>query len=459
LLRIGFLLVAWLAVLWLVPPTDLSKCSPPMLMALHLGPPFAWALAWVSGRVVLRRVHARREARVEQEIRSELEASAEAEETARQTELARRRVFLECRGIWVATPEAPAWMGGETSRECKAIRQDVEKICGAGREGALTASLQCVFEAVLSQNPALAFLPVAVCPEGGFPDGALKMWVNEAWRLAVESSGENLPGVDCRLLAGEGDICERAIALFEHDPALPALLLLGMDSPLADDLNKDDALGSAGHAVAVVLLSRSNLAVRAKVLAAAEFDAGDPYKPYWVRPHGDADAAHWGSVPAHLRMGFLSMPPFARLHLPQTGRAEAGAKRQTAALSRHIATLASEALINGMVRDPRPADAPRAEEPEPMELDWIAHNAGLGAIASLRIAALTDALASLGCESSAQDMETRPKDEYGNVGVASHALLLAEALYRAPRSKKPVFIAAFGEDYWVSVGLARAVGA
>ena len=474
-LRLCSITALWWAALWYVLPLDLFALSAPALLGLHISPPLLTEAAWfVFKRLRRLRVKRAKEA-AEKTGEAQKQAEVEAARVAREEAMRRRRAHAECRALWVEVTEAPDWMEAPPE-QCTVSERPADDVRGGGSGAVLVEALQQIFEAALENAP-LAWLPVYLIPGSDPDDDARRLkWLGQAWRqaAAVKVSDGETPPPRFGMLAGEGPAAARVLALFESDPELPALLLLGMDSPLADGeaVDEFDAADSEvkrpapGHAVAVALLSRPGLALPEdlKTAAVEERKEVDAYAPYWERRNVSVGQPPpgWGGMPAKLLPVFLeTLKPFAALH--RAHLASCPERRYLPALQRAI----EDVLIDGGLRKMPEEDgeaaeaAAEAESSEPPDPGWLVHNDGEGNGRDIadRYARFTAALTGLGCEMSTLKEANNSDKEHGDVGAARGLLILAEALIRAAQLQKPVLTAEFGKEDSVAIGLARPLAA
>jgi hypothetical protein len=477
LLRLVVVVVVWWAALWFALPVDLQQLSVPELVSWHLGPPLlavaVWSLfkrfrAW-SADDKIRAEEAAREA--------EQQAKLDADKAASEAELAQRRAHVECRGAWIFTLKMPEWY--KFVSQCFLEGEDAGRVCKAGWDEALAATGRRVFESVLQQSAALAWLPVYTVP-GRNLDSSLQMaLLQRVWRDTIDAAGLELSPsrADCKFLPGTGTIIERVIALFDNDPMLPALLLVGFDSPLAvaKELPGDEKAARSpdrpGHAVAAVVLSRPGLALPEGLDAALTQEAreANPYTPYWEREQEKIAIQVMGRVPLPLQPDLLALEPFAALGRPRS---------LTAPRARQVSALLAALLIDAGLRDPLPENHAEAEESESpdksaeaeegegkaeekgdaVEFGWLVHNGGgTEDFADVkRIAAVTEAVQGFCEEFEPQQDVSNVGIEYGETGAARSVLMLAEGLMRVAQLQKPVLIAEYGEGgNKLEIGLAR----
>ena len=440
------LTAAWWGVLWFALPVDLAALTPPSLITLHVAPPVLAFFVLLMGRQawkwnVTRKENAHNDEKKAQEA-TDLAAKAEASEV----ELAQRRAVIECRAAWLAVPEIPGWFMGE-SPQCRILEQDADSLKAMGREAALSSSLRQVFDTALLECKALAYLPLYLLP--GHDDVEL---VHKAWQEALASvSPENAPAPDCRHIpASDMPITDSIIALFEKDPAMPAMWLLGMDSLLeevAGTIGSRTAI-KAGHAIAALILSRPNLTLT-EADTIEKPDLSNPYLAHWEREQGYKDAPQWGKIPPRHRKALWDLSPVAALHrsraLNLQGEAVRAAKKR-----QQFHALIGNVLVDAALSEP---DG-KAQETEPPELKYLFHNCG-----SDNAPATNDRVASIFAALRSFDywmklnLAVNVFAEHGDTGAACSALTLAEAAIWAAIAKMPVMVADSGEAGKMCVGI------
>jgi transposase InsO family protein len=398
--------------------------------------------------------------RTRRKERSRRKATAqEAAKTGHQKTQEQLRTFVECRAVWAALTNIPQWAKAG-AKQCTLLEQTPDTLQGTGRESAIPPSLQQVFKTAFKQCEALVWLPVIFASD----DPAQSGWIRQAWYQAVMESGiERFPShPGCATLPGGAEILERLLALFESKPTLPAVILVGMDSPLANAVQQTpDSMLS--HAVTALLISRPGLTAPsdAQIAAARRHGADGLMVPFWERErmreqtHGAEASPMWGSMPLALQPEFLkNFPPIATLH--RTGTIREPAPKQ-GALARQFHEAIQAALIRAGLCEPPPADAnggeegapPKPEEPVPLGLGWLVHDAEPDGLS-----ALTSALYEFGSDLDPIKEIGNVMTEYGEVGEAHNVLLLAGALIRTAQLQKPVLIAKFDESKNIIIGLA-----
>ena len=446
LLRLLLLFTLWWAVLWLALPIDWLRGGLPSFMAWHLAPPLLGVAAWKLSRRGWT-WHVARTQKAEAEKKCAEQAQQQGiEEAAYQEKLARRRAHIECRGAWVTLAKVPVWAEENSAEYYSVFEEDVGEVQKTGRAAALSASLEQVFGAALGRSEALVWLPVILAHEGIPLDE-----VEKTWKEVAESNYlEFPPSPDCRPLPGAGNVADRLIDLFEDDPSLPAVLVLSMDSPLADAPKKP----GEGHAVLVLLLARPGL--DALEIGQTDFDtpkvkSDDPYVPYWERDASvDTGTIQWGHIPPLLRQAFLwRCPRMATLHKsssianPAAERRHAKAKRMRGAIY--------DAFVHAGLCDEAFGESSGSGERKLPEIGWFVHDSP-GADSFV---ALAMALVNGDGKPDPVDEASKFPDECGNVGTAREALMLAVAVLRATQLNKPVLLAGFGENEEVHFGVSK----
>ncbi|MDR1424833.1 MAG: hypothetical protein LBI92_09585 [Azoarcus sp.] len=456
ILLFALLAALWCAVVWFALPLDLRTLPTPTLAALHVGPPVAYVAVWALAKrvFVMYRAWAKKAADAAQA--AEEQTRREAARAEYLADIERRRAHAECRGVWMEVLEAPRWHG-EESAQCVISAQDAKALASLGAR-ALAASLQRVFEEAFAQCGAAAYLPVHVFVGDG-SEAAIRLdQVKQAWQAAVTALGfgDETLRPDCRLLSGEGDIASRVVALFDSDPALPALWLAGLDSRLGEV----DASPRAGHCAVAVLLSRPGLVLADR--ETVEHDEHDPYIPFWEFEHGvETDSTLWSRIPPSLRWGLLALPPVALLYRARTLRFDAPGGKG-GALAQRIQGLIEPLLVDTGLRDQsfteegRKGEKPeQGDAPEPLDVGWVVHDCGLDRrTVGKRLAGIALALSGFGCEIDPFDETSDINKEHGDTGTARSVLMLAESLIRSAQLQKPVLTVEF-DDPDIGVGLTR----
>jgi len=473
IILIVILTALWCGVLWLGLPEEwvqgpLQSASLPSLIAVHAGPPLFLVALWKAGKRAWNWRVKRAEKLAVAEQTTEHKATQEAAKAAHQEALEKRRAYVECRNIWAtAIAHNPGW--AETSAQGVTLsEQAVDSIQGAGREQALLVSLQQVFELVLSQCEASPWLPVVLA------DSALKQeWIEQVREETVGANKKDdaIPDLVCKSLSDDGDIPDQIIELFEENPDLPAVILVGMDSPLADAKQSNDFVQSPsspeqpkpGHAVVAMLLSRPGLALPedASPPPAPERKV-DPYTPFWERDLGRGiDTPGWGSVPPALRPAFLQdSPPIATLHRMSTV-SSISSKRNT--LMKQLHGALQDAFIHAglydlPLEDEKSGSDKQADEAEQKgeegesKCGWLVHNTE-----PKLLGAITLVLLGLDCEIDPLGDASNLATEHGNVGAARGALMLARALVRTVELGEPVLLAEATDGGGMNIGLVRSV--
>jgi hypothetical protein len=448
----------WWFVAWFLLPVDLAALTLPSLVSLHVAPPVLAVLALLIGRQAWQWNKARKKKARDDEQAAQEKTQRATEAAARETEMAQRRAFFDCRAAWLAAPEIPRWFM-DILPQCQILEQDAGTLRGSGREAALSASLQQVFIAALSQCEAFAYLPLYLLPGHDRDDLGL---IGKAWQetlAATIQNGEDAATPGCRLLPDSDEpLTDRILALFENDPAMPAMWLLGADSLLDDAPESSDGETGIkpGHCVAALILSRPNL-VLTEADTVIKPDKPDPMTPYWEHDHRHKEASPmWERIPPALREQFLQgFPPFATLHRSRTLSFE-GESGRMISMTRLLGGLIEKVLVDAALRDAPPHDGSEAKKPELLDLGNLFHNcvAGNNPVSRNRVMSITSALVDLECWMNL-DMMGNVIDEHGDTGAACPALMLAEAAMFAALTQLPVMTAeSVGADK-LCIGMVR----
>jgi hypothetical protein len=457
------LVALWWGALWLALPVGWLQGTMASFIAIHIGPPLLALSAWWGGKWTWTWRKDKVEKRAKDAKEAEKEAAIQAAKAAHQEKLALRRVHVECRAVWAVVADPPHWFV-DGAKQCILDEQDPKTLQEFGHKAALISSLKQVFAAAFAQCEAAVWLPVKIVSD----DPAQQEWVEQAWKQAVEdrSIKQFPPKPDCAILPGSGGLPDRLINLFEIDPNLPAVILVGMDSPLAETFQsgKGDSKPRPGHAVVALLVSRSGLSEPGSNGFLSE-EYADSLTPYWERERmHDTDAPTWHRIPPALRPPIWGHAPLAKLHI--SNRSVSPESKRESVLTRQIRDAIEVASVNANLRDlpfipkkdadqdEKAKEKPEEEEAKPaklgsLDLGWIVHNSG----SSLRLGALSSALRDSGCETDTLDEAGNMDKEFGNVGSACGTLMLAEALVRVAQLQKPVLTAEFNEDDSVGIGL------
>ena len=472
LLLFAILVVLWWGALWFALPGWLQG-SMPSLVGVHVGPPLLLVTVWWTGkRAWAWRVERVKKRAKETEV-AEKKATQEAAKAAHLQAQEQLRVPVECRAITAAVlkvPEVPDWFE-EGAAGCALAELTPEVLQGRGYEDALISSLDQVFEITFSQCPASVWLPIALVSD----DPAQQRLIGEVWRQAVEllKIEHHPPEPDFMPLSGGGEIADRLIALFENAPDLPAVVLIGMDSPFTKMPQMEEfnlSKTKLGHAVIVMLVSRSGLDAPGSVESASIEHDKNPMTPYWERERRrDTDSPPWQRIPPLLRSSLWELVPFATLH--RSGTAHDLEKKRNSILTRQIHETILDACVRAGFHDlpfePAGAgedaqakpDGPeknmqaKPEESKPLEqLGWFVHNCE-----SARFGALCTALGECGCEIDPFAEASNLEEAHGDVGVAHDVLMLAGALIRVAQLQQPVLAVGFKPDNSIGIVLARPI--
>ena len=460
LLLFVVLTAVWWSVVWFVLPVDLAALAPPSLITLHVAPPVLTVFALLIGRQAWKWNATRKENARDNEKKAQEAADLAAKAVAREAELAARRAFIDCRAAWLAVPdEIPDWFMNE-SAQCRILEQDADSLREMERDAALSSSLQLVFEAALLQCEALAYLPLYLFPGHDDSNIMAQALACKAWQEAlarVFQDEKTLPPSDCRLLPNTDEpLPDRVLTLFENDPAMPAMWLLGVDS-LLDKATDGAAEIKPGHAIAALILSRPSLTLT-EMDTIEKPDLSNPHLPHWEREQGYKDAPQWGSVPPSHRKALWDLPPVAALHRSRT--LSFGEQERPRVKAQKLREMVEAVLIDATLRDPPPDtkadEAKKAEEPEPLDLGYLFHNSGADddPATGKRSAFITAPLQDFDCPMSV-DLAGNVFTEHGDTGAACPVLMLAEATMCAAQCELPVMVAEWEGADRLSIGIVR----
>jgi hypothetical protein len=294
--------------------------------------------------------------------------------------------------------------------------------------------------------------------------------IEQAWLKAA--AGRNLSQFPDRLhcvrKAHTEELLESIERLFSDDPGLPAVIVTGLDSPLAEARPRavweavDADTVPPGHAVVALLLSRADLTAPREGF---EYEEDNPYTPFWERgQNAQADSPHWSRIPPALRTEIWRYSPIAALHR-MSAATELGSKREKARIQA-IHEAAQKALVDSGLRDlpfePEEDDEPETKKSRPETalkkeeaplsefIGWLVHNAPAGALG-----VLSPALLDCGCDLEMFGEASDLRKDHGDTGTATNVLMHAEAVIRAAQLQKAVLMARFDEGGSASVGVVR----
>jgi len=448
MLRIFLLLIVlaavWVGVVWLALPINLAAFDVPSLVSLHVAPPVLVVFVWQACKRVWSWNAARQERIRAAEVAAKEEEERAAKAAAFEAELTQRRAFIECRAAWFATTAIPEWLMDESPQR-QSFKLDADALRGGRREAALSSSLQQVFEAALSHCMSMAYLPFYLLHESDIGI-ARKVW-QELLPELPDSNPVTTPDFRC-LPDSDDPLPDRLIALFESEPNIPALWLIGMDSLLE---NAPEPGIEPGHAVAAIIVSRPNLTL-SEVDTIEKPDESNQLIPHWERDYREGSAL-WERIPPALREEFLQIfPPFATLHRARTLSLQ-GDENRIPRMERKFRGLIEPVLIDAALRDPPPIDEGEAKEPEPLDLGHLFHNCGPDSdrASVRRVMSILSALQDFDCQTDKSNVLT----EHGDTGAASPVLMLAEAAACAAITQLPVMVAESGPEDRVDIGIVR----
>jgi hypothetical protein len=329
-------------------------------------------------------------------------------------------------------------------------------------------ALRQIFESMFDEEY-LAWVPIYLVP--GHKDDVQRLkLIAQTWQEAAEICGIETR-CQCGILPGKGGVAERVIDLFENDSEVPALILMGMDSPLSDEMggmegmdDDDDADAkpkpSAGHAVVAMLLSRPGLKLPRDASAAASAEKKDVgvYTPYWER--GDMSehlVPGWGEMPEKYLPDFLEIKPLAALC--RSRPVICPERKYLPVLSKALTDALIDAGVWKLPFELEQDGKPQEEAPGPLDLGWLvcSNDKEDEKIAFSRRARLVSGISGLGCDLDMAEECTILDEECGDVGAARSTLMLVVAMARAAQLQKPVLATEFGEGDEIVLGLVRPI--
>jgi|GEM_PF-1198459 len=463
----------WWAALWLALPVEWLQGELPTLVLLHIAPPVLALVAWRAGRWAWgwRKTRAKRLAN-EREAAGK-QATQDAAYASHLKEVVEKRAHLVCRGVWADVARKPEGLG-DGSPQCVWQKYSTEASMEAGSEAALLSSLQQVFFDAIAGCEALPWLPVYTLSKRGAEESATQQkLILQAMRQAVVVADVDNPPQqpECITLPGSGNVADRLIALFDNNPALPAAILVGIDSPLGEVQETEnfgfDPRPKPENVVVTVLLSRPGLtapdATQIARIEAIRNQANNPMTPHWEREQARGEnlnqLLHWDDkMPVPMQLAFLkNLPPLATLHKTSTIQNPA---TKNSALTQQFQEAIQKALVCAGLREQpfkseepqdeqaKPAEKPKPVEPKPLELGWLVHNVGADGIG-----ALLSGLGDFGCELDLFAESSNLEKESVDTGATRSVLMLAEALTRAAQLQQPVLVAEFEETRRIDIGL------
>lgn len=423
---------AWWCVLWFAVGVDFAALTTPAIVLLHVAPPLLAVMLLVSARSAWKWKTAKRERERTADIDRQEEAKRKAEDETKEAEIAKRRAFVECRAAWLTVTDSPEWFTGELDQS-EIIVEDVDALDDLHRETVLSLSLRKLFEMALTQCKALAYLPLYLMY--GHEDVAI---AREVWQEALTAAfPDDAPTPDFRLFPDAAEpLTDRIIAMFENDPEMPAIWLIGMDSLLEGMTGSSAPEIKPGHAVAALILSRPSLVLDES--DTIEEREADPHRPFWEQEHGYRQAPQWGSVPPAMRGVLLEMTPLTTLHRSRALNLQEITR--PIIMSQRLHAVIQNALIDAGLLD-LPGGA-ETKEPEPLDLGFMVHNAGADSdpITGQRLASVVAALNDFECPMDV-DLSANVLAEHGDTGTACPTVMLAEAAISAAQAQLPVMVA------------------
>jgi hypothetical protein len=464
LLTFAAALLGWSGLLWFGIKPDLLRLSIPFLLALHLVPPLLPSLTvWWHKRRAQRQAE---EAQRQQETQAQQAREAEQASAllAHQQELEQRRFGCDCRFIAVtgliehektAAPELDDVLW--TTLTPEQARQD-----GPTPDplDALHAPLVEAFQALSTQCAASQNFPIYLIPPADVAGDALLQLVREAAGPGHRSIA---------WLPGGSNSSERLIGLFEHQPDLPACLVLALDSPHARRINADEedeewepsSQAAAGQAVVLMLLTHPQLgAMLEQVEMLAQAPDADPYTPYWERAELNPQQRRLVTIPLEQRMELADMPVLARLHRAAQASSTEG-RQSTLSLTKALLPSLEQALINGgeLVPAFEPAGpVPEASTTSPAQAPacrWLVHDAGLPPDSGTRLGALGQALHAFELDLCPIAEASNIVRQYGDTGTARPLLMSALSVIHASQTQGAALCCEFGSEQSTALYLAQ----
>ncbi|MDN0074152.1 hypothetical protein QU481_04520 [Crenobacter sp. SG2303] len=464
------LLIGWWGTLWLGLPLSWQRISPTALLALHLAPPVLLLAAW---RLWLRWREKRQEEEAqaaETKAEADRQAQRDAARARHQQALDERRVGVACRWLWsraLPAKEAPAWLG-EVVDGCNWSVLEADELEPDEVLTALSPHLSELFAELYATAPGTAWLPLyfeAIPSQSGIEQlETLRQLQQQV--LAEQLPDERLPAQrDCRFLPGTGPLANRIQQVLQQDPALPGLVVLAADAPLAlldegDDWGEPAPAvqqarrwqGQPGAAISALLFLRQSLPDPAEP-EAIDADQTDPYQPYWEKPLTDQGGS-WGGVPPRWQASLAELPSLAELRL-----AESTEITEQKGLARQIQPLLDNALVNATLLDyPFSEDERDPAVDQAETLAWLVHNSGDADVGGHRLAAVATALSHHAVELNPIDEASNSVREWGDVGAAAPVLLYSIAVSHSARLEAPAVLAHFDPQH-LNLGLVRPVAA
>lgn len=459
---LALITLLWWGALWLLIPVDWQQVSPTVMLLTHLLPPllltalgYVWRLRQEKWEQAATQAQAESEASEQQVRRDEARAQHLAA-------LRERQQMVSCRWLSVqavAQREKPAWLD-ELPPACRwTARARDEREPGEVLDSVMPW-LEESLQALYAELPGAASLPLLleVLPlvSGIEQVDRIRQCQEAAWLTTQRDAPQ--PASDCRFLPGSGTVADRVMQFLAQDPELPGAVVLAADAPLAlqNEAEKPDEAtraqwlqqGRPGAAVVLLLFLRNGLAAPADSALAA---VHDPYQPYWER-EGTPPPAGWGRVPEHARAVLAALPHLACLaqssstELPQQG---------TLQLTRQLQPLLDNALVNAALLDyPFSAEEADPQRNQADSVAWLVHNGGDVDVGGTRLAAIASNLTRHQIGLLPVDEASNLAREWGDVGAAAPAMLVALAVTHCARLQAPAVITQFHHDH-VALALAR----
>ncbi|XZG71797.1 hypothetical protein ACTSKR_08055 [Chitinibacteraceae bacterium HSL-7] len=446
----------WWGVLWLGLPVHWQNWSPSALMMLHVAPPVIIVTAWRWWQSI-------REKRKAEAAEAALAAESEAHQAERwrareahNGALAERRNAVACRGAWahaaLASEEAPAWLAEtpEGALITELALPEAGDVDDDTLAGALTEQLIDVY----SMQPGLAYVPLWLCPNPEI-DGKDQL---DTVRTALEQAHAALaydpaPRIDLRftpsgdnlLAACRDQLPDTGALLLAVDTPYLRDLDMGWDEwnpPGEDELERRRWLGAPSWAQVALWLTPNDWPSADEIMDQAGQSSGDVYQPYWEKTLA-RPATRWNAIPAAFRNDLAGAPVLARLHAMRSTEVT---ETRAMAMSRTLATLLGDTLIDGALRDyPFSAEDADPAMERAGDVAFLVHNSGDAERGGMRLAALSSALTTHQIEINPIIDASNTVREFGDVGHARELLQLAIATTQAAARAAPVVIGQFDD--------------
>ena len=469
------LLALWIALLWFVIGTDLSKHGNVLLAVIHFVPPLAlWAggLWWHAWHA---RTKDAQQAAEQEAKRAALEKQRADSRAKFDQELAEWRARVDVRWLQVRdlSKHGDAKHLEISADGVEVLLIDAEMTAMADESPAAwpRAQLAELFRGLSALCPAALTFPVYVLgpSDRAFADQA--EMVRAAREAAILQLEQVLPpkivlGAVLGLPQSMASPQE-LIDLFAHQPELPGMVVLAFESPLANKAQDDNAgdemseaaepreqwFGKPGQALMGMLLTSPHMPrALAQLAEIAPDGANDVMTPYWERTQlAPGMITALAPLPPDWRQALADLPPIAQLCRPAW--VEVDKKMRPTQFTQSLRRLLEQAGINATLIEPGfkfegEADSEAAPVPPepPMTLNdsaWLVHNAGGIAVCGSRLAGVGLALSEAGMDLAPVNEGTNVVVHAGDCGRATPYLMLGLAVAKAAELQKPTLVTNF----------------